>query len=687
METRSLHIDVLPDEILSRIFTLGCDSGSQQVFRPIGTAGEPILKPFARTLQAVCWRWRQLVLAAGNKHLRFSNAWMRLPPFRDVDSVSLRLKPPTGADRELTTFLHTLDHSDGADLCVHMHISDVHPPFDQIQAEHLSFNLLAAELSMLNSYAAHGLRRLARFAPRIQYMTLMYYDAYHFSGITHLLESLGHTPRLATLTIHTLSHSFSNDSSIPRSAKLLGYFKTKDVAPPSKKVLPRVQISEFSFSASYPSQWIALGSHLLQHYIDAVGQCSLNFIGVSGATDLQADLDTYLHSLPNITGLSLELDGILPRNFTVPSGMHFLQSLSLTMEMHSWEECILGLMGFHQLSHRLTTLSIEARCEVPRAYGDGVDLRTVRIVELPRLSKLKVVGAVSLLCKLMVSQHLVIPLLNELHICSTPEPDENFAEVHPQDIVRQDFEGWRSREVTLKVTQLDHVDLIMERVDKTAVEMLEVLRQPRFGRATPRSHGSGGYILPKVTHLTLADADAWMLSESEKLGTSQELWGFLASLSIPNPLSSLSLFHLHGLISEYIELIPGLVDIFEGIRKFTITLLAEKDASSLVYFRSVEQLTLKKLGLDILRSLTLYLQGDAFPQLKTVDITLIKSWNDFYKGNYTQIDIPSERAKWRRETDDIINDIVSARKTRGIQALRISYRLASNQDLWENYSM
>jgi hypothetical protein len=83
----------------------------------------------------------------------------------------------------------------------------------------------------------------------------------------------------------------------------------------------------------------------------------------------------------------------------------------------------------------------------------------------------------------------------------------------------------------------------------------------------------------------------------------------------------------------------------------------------------------------------LYLQGDAFPQLKTVDITLIKSWKDFHKGNYTQIDIPSERAKWRRETDDIINDIVSARKTRGIQALRISYRLASNQDLWENYSM
>jgi hypothetical protein len=684
METRSLHIDVLPDEILSRIFTLGCDSGSQQAFRPIGTAGEPILKPLARTLQAVCWRWRQLVLAAGNKHLRFSNAWMRLPPFREVDPVSFRLKPSTGADQELTTFLHTLDHSDGADLCVHMYMSDVHPPFDQTQAENISFNPLVAELSMLNSYAAHGLRRLARFAPQIQSMTLMYYNAYHFSGITHLLESLGHTPRLTTLIIHTVNHSFSNDSSVPHSAKLLGYFKTKGLAPPSKKVLPKIQISEFSSSVLYPSQWIALGSHLLQHYIDAVGQCSLHFSGVSDATDLQADLHTYLHSLPNITGLSLELDGILPRNFTVPSGMPFLQSLSLTVEMHSEEECILGLVGFHQISHQLTSLSIEARCDVLREDGDSVDLHTVSIVELPRLSKLKVVGAVSLLCKLMASEHLVIPLLDELHIRSTPEPD---GEVYPQDIGRQDFEGWRSREVTLKITQLDHVDLIMERVDKTTVEMLEVLRRPRFGRATPRSHGSGGYILPKVTHLTLADADAWRLSEAETLRASRELWAFLASLSTTNPISSLSLFHLHGLSSEYIELIPGLVDIFAGIRKLTITLLAEKDITSLVYFRSVEQLTLKKLGLDILRSLPLYLQGDALPQLKTVEITLMKSWKDFYEGNYIPINIPAERAKWRRETDDIINDIVSARKTRGIQALRISYRLASNQDLWENYSL
>lgn len=219
-------IDDLPDEILSRIFTIGCDQYSIPSVKWFykATSNEdtetPILKPFGRLAQRVCRRWRLLVVAGGNRHLFHTSVRCYLPPPQIVSigtngSRSYRSAP---MDHELTRIHHHLNHSAGSDLVVEI----VHSWTDDISHQPTGRIVRGpADLNAIASFGAHVLNMLVPHAPRLYSLFVGDAGVYILPVLLRVLQATGDTPRLASLDIDTLN---PHDSiRVPLSATILGY--------------------------------------------------------------------------------------------------------------------------------------------------------------------------------------------------------------------------------------------------------------------------------------------------------------------------------------------------------------------------------------------------------------------------------------------------------------------------------
>jgi hypothetical protein len=152
------HINDLPDEMLSRIFTVGSEVElhihesdwiakaeiPEQLppypadsFLPL--AGVPTIKPFAKLAQSICRRWAGLVNLQSNRHLYMSRI--------DFNMLNDDNDAPDRA-RTLTRYVASLRGSNGADLWVSFNDMDAIPAGD----DHIAIRLLVRAIALLHQH-------------------------------------------------------------------------------------------------------------------------------------------------------------------------------------------------------------------------------------------------------------------------------------------------------------------------------------------------------------------------------------------------------------------------------------------------------------------------------------------------------------------------------------------------------
>jgi hypothetical protein len=166
------HIDDLPDEMLSRIFTVGSeiDLRSQEdawIADPFISQLEqqlpsypaqsflqdtyensvaPVAKPFADLTQKVCQRWAYVAGAKSNRHLFMSRLWLSVRWYQDSSDYRVR---KTDLVRTFTDFITALRASGGADLWVTFQDSFIETSDEESLLQHAVALLRPHRLSLV----------------------------------------------------------------------------------------------------------------------------------------------------------------------------------------------------------------------------------------------------------------------------------------------------------------------------------------------------------------------------------------------------------------------------------------------------------------------------------------------------------------------------------------------------------
>src|ERR1700761_8976573 len=168
------YIQVMPDELLTRIFTIGGESDRMEYgsYRSMPRR----MKPFIRSVSLVCHRWYQIVLAKGNFHF-----------WRTILGIGFGNDVPV--EQQGYEFKNALTESQNSDLILWWSSYNVESSFTRI--------------------ALHFLLMLKNHAHQLVQLHLYYSGSAVRDIITSFLNTIGPTPRLYYLSVWDLGASFN----------------------------------------------------------------------------------------------------------------------------------------------------------------------------------------------------------------------------------------------------------------------------------------------------------------------------------------------------------------------------------------------------------------------------------------------------------------------------------------------
>ncbi len=217
-EQRRTPINTLPDELLSRIFTIGCEYPSQPRQRPLGIRsidwsrsqiyGIPEMdvsyrnvrqpKKFAKTAMFVCKRWCGVVCTRGNAHL-----WAVL--------VQLPVQADMAVDFAMN--VHSIQSSRGCDIYARFDYDPYRPHW--------------------HSFMLHTLSLLGRreYSPQLKAL-IIYSSSEDIDGcISKFLTSIEGATRLEWLGIVTSGGMYFGDEALKKAAFLHPFLLAQSESP------------------------------------------------------------------------------------------------------------------------------------------------------------------------------------------------------------------------------------------------------------------------------------------------------------------------------------------------------------------------------------------------------------------------------------------------------------------------